>query len=166
MTPDGQSWTDRARRMVEYHSEARSFMSRASEHFPVNPENVQLLLRLWVESDDLDAALLPLLSEMNSELMDNQGELETERSVSTRPSPFGAFDESAVEEVVYECIWSLSLDSGLGVSIRFSVNEEGMFDAHAVGRISGFGQRIGYPITNEPLKDALVSVYVAEATSI
>lgn len=166
MTLDGGSWTDRARRMVEYHSDARRFMSRASEHFPVNPENVLLLLRLWVEADDLDAVLLPLLSQMNSDLMDNQAELETERSVSTRPSPFGAFDESSVDEIVYECIWSLSLDSGLGVSVRFSVNEEGMFEARAVGRMSGFGQRIGYPIAEEPLQDALVSVYVAEATSI
>lgn len=166
MAADGWSWTDRARRMIEYHPDARRFMSRASEHFPVNPENIRLLLRLWVESDDLDTVLMPLLSQMNSDLMDNQAELETERSVSTRPHPFGAFDESAAEEVVYECIWSLSLHSGLGVSIRFSVNEEGMFEARAVGRISGFEQRIGYPIANEPLQDALVSVYVAEATSV
>lgn len=166
MTADEQSWTDRARRMIEYHPDARRFMSRAADHFPVKPENIQLLLRLWVESDDLDAVLMPLLSQMNIDLMDNQAELETERSVSSRPSPFGALDESAAEEVIYECIWSLSLHSGLGVSIRFLVSEEGIFEVRAVGRVSGFQQRIGYPIAHEPLQDALVSVYVAEATSI
>ena len=162
---DGQSWTERARRMAEYVGEARRFMERASQHFPVNPEDVRVLVRLWVESDELDALVLPLLGQMNADLMDDCGELETSRSVTTRTSPFGAFDESAAQEVVYECIWSLAVESGPSVNIHFSVNGEGMFEAQAVGSSSGVSQRIGYPITEERLKDALVAVYVAEVSS-
>ena len=111
--------------MISYHSEARSFMKRASELFPVNQEDVQALLRLWVESDNLDPLILPLLDQLNADLLDGQAEIETSRSVSTRPSPLGAFDESAGEDVIYECIWSLSLTSGASVSIHLAVSGDG-----------------------------------------
>lgn len=162
---DEQSWTERARRMIDYHSDARDFISRASEHFPARDEHVQLLLRLWVEADNLDAVILPLLDEMNAELMDNRGELDTTRGASARQSPMNVFNDSESEEVVYECIWSLNLASMLGVSVCFSVREDGIFDASVRGSASGLEQRVGYPIETGALQDALVSVYVAEATS-
>ena len=150
--------------MIGYHSEASKFVKRASELFPVSQGDIQVLLRLWVESDYLDPLILPLLDQLNTDLMNGQAEIETSRSVSTRPSPFGAFDESAVDEVVYECIWSLTLPSGPSVSIHLAVSEDGIFDARAVGNFSGVGRRVGYPIECEPLKDALISVFVAEMT--
>ena len=83
-TPDAapsedMSWIERARRMAEYHPDALDFIRRASAHFPVAAHHVQLLLRLWVEADTLDALILPLLDEMNTELLCGQGELETTR---------------------------------------------------------------------------------------
>ena len=67
------SWTDKARRMVNYYSEASAFIRRASKSFPVTREDTLLLLQLWIEADDLDSLILPILSELNSELLGVNG---------------------------------------------------------------------------------------------
>ena len=150
--------------MVEYHPDALDFIRRASEHFPVHAGHVQLLLRLWVEADALDALILPMLNEMNADLMDGNGELDTTRGVSTQPSPLSGLDDGAADEVVYECIWSISCADGRGVSVVLAVNDSGVFQAQARGSISAQERRIGYPVAKGVLEDALVAVYVAEAT--
>ena len=164
--PDTLSWTDRARRMVEYHPDALDFIRRASEHFPVHPAHVHLLLRLWVEADALDALIMPMLNEMNADLMNGSGELDTTRGVSTQPSALSAFDDGAPDEVVYECIWSMSCADGRGVSVVLAVNDSGAFQAQARGSLSAHEHRVGYPVAATALEDALVAVYVAEATAI
>ena len=159
------AWTDRARRMVEYHPHALDFIRRASAHFPVHPAHVQLLLRLWVEADALDALILPMLNEMNVDLMNGNGELDTTRGVSTQPSALSAFHEGATDEIIYECIWSMSSPDGRGVSVVLAVNDSGAFQAQARGTLSAHEHRVGYPVAASALEDALVAVYVAEATA-
>ena len=160
-------WIDHARRMVEYHSEALGFIERASEHFATNPEHAQLLLRLWVEADILDGIVLQALDELNVGLLDGRGELDTTRGVTMQPSALGVLgDMSADEEITYECIWSLIWGAGRGVSVTLSANDNGVFQVQARGTSSLREHRVGYPVTIGALQDALVNVYVAEATSI
>ena len=152
--------------MVAYHQDALSFIRRASEHFAVSSEHVELVMRLWVDADDMDALVLPLLDVLNTELLDSMAELDTTRGVSVQPSAFGAIEDSAdAEEVVYECIWSLNWDSERGVSVAMSVSASGVFHVRARGSASNREHRIGYPPTERALQEALTAAYVAEATS-
>lgn len=160
------SWTDRARRMVNYYSEASRFIRRASRSFPVTPEHTLLLLQLWIEADDLDGVALPVLSELNSELLRGKGKLDTTRGVSTRQSATSVFDELGIDEVVFEFAWSLSWAEGGGVSVMFTCNTQGIRDVHARGGVSSCERRVGYPVTKRSLEEALTIVYVAEATSL
>ena len=160
-------WIERARRMAEYHSEALGFIDRASEHFATNPEHAQLLMRLWVEADILDGMVLQALEDMNVGLLDRRGELDTTRGVTLQPSALGVLgDVSADEEIIYECIWSLIWGAGLGVSVTLSANDNIVFHVQARGTASLREHRVGYPVTIGALQDALVNVYVAEATSM
>lgn len=158
-------WTERARRMVAYHQDALDFIRRASEHFAVSAEHVELVMRLWVDADDLDALVLPLLDALNVELLDGTAELDTTRGVSVQPSTFGALEDSDAEEVVYECIWSLNWESDRGVSVALCVSSSGVFQLQARGSASNREHRIGYPPTEIALQEALTAAYVAEATS-
>lgn len=160
------SWIERARRMVEHYPEARSFIQRASEHFPVGAEHTQLLLRLWIEADILDGLILPLLHELNSELMGGQGYLDTTRGVSMQRSNIGAFDETDSDEVVYECLWSLSWAEARGISVILSSTDSGILQAQARGSASASVYRVGYPVTRSALEEALTTVYVSEATLV
>lgn len=160
------SWTDKAHRMVNYYTEASAFIRRASKSFPVTPEHTLLLLQLWIEADDLDGAILPTLSELNSELLGGKGKLDTTRGVSTRQSAAGGFHELGTDEVVFEFAWSLSWAGGGGVSVVFTSDLQGIRDVLARGSVSACERRIGYPVTTRSLEDALTIVYVAEATSL
>ena len=160
------SWTDKARRMVNYYSEASAFIRRASKSFPITPEDTLLLLQLWMEADDLDSLILPILSELNSELLRVNGKLDTTRGVSTRQSATGGFDELGIDEVVFEFAWSLSWAEGGGVSVIFTCDTQGIRDVLARGGVSSCERRVGYPVTRRSLEEALTIVYVAEATSL
>ena len=164
-SPEDVPWTERARRMVAYYEDALDFIHRASEHFAVSSGHIELVMQLWVDADDLDPLILPLLDALNVDLLDGKAELDTTRGVSAQPSAFGALDESEAEEVVYECIWSLNWGSGRGVSIALSVNSSGVFHVQARGKASGREHRIGHPPTERAIQDALTAAYVAEATS-
>lgn len=163
--PEDLPWTDRARRMVAYHEDALNFIRRASEHFAVSSEDVELVMRLWVDADDLDALILPLLDALNVELLDGTAELDTTRGVSAQPSAFGAIEDSDAEEMVYECIWSLNWEPSRSVSVALSVSSSGVFYVQARGGASNREHRIGHPPTERALQEALTAVYVAEATS-
>ena len=158
-------WIERARRIVAYYEDALNFIHRASEHFAASSEHIELVLRLWVDADELDALILPLLDRLSVELLDGEAELDTTRGVSVQPSAFGALEGADVEEVVYECIWSLNWECGKGVSIALSVSSSGVFYAQARGSASNREHRIGYPPTERALQDALTAAYVAEAIS-
>ena len=158
------SWTDKARRMINYYSEVSGFIRRASKSFPVTPEHTLLLLQLWTEADDLDGVTLPILSELNSELLGGKGKIDTTRGVSTRQSAAGGFDELGTDEVVFEFAWHLSWAEGSGVSVIFTCDTQGIRDVLARGDISSCKHRVGYPVTRKSLEEALTIVYVAEVT--
>ena len=85
-------------------------------------------------------------------------------SQPSHPRISAASTTAAAEEVIYECIWSMSCADGRGVSVVLAVNDSGVFQAQARGSISAQERRIGYPVAKGVLEDALVAVYVAEAT--
>ncbi len=157
------SWTERARRMVAYHAEALDFINRASEHYPVSAADVEALMRLWVEADNLDDMILPLLDELNTELIGGGGELDTTRGVSMRPSALSGLTDSDAAIVVYECAWSLTWANTRGVSVNLAIDADGVFYANVTGAASRREERTGYPLTTAGLQDALIAVYVAEA---
>ena len=151
--------------MVAYHEDALTFIHRASEHFAVSSEHIELVMRLWVDADDLDALILPLLDALNVDLLDGKAELDTTRGVTAQPSAFGAIDGADAEEVVYECIWSLSWGAGREVSVALSANSSGVFHVKARRKASSSEHRIGHPPSERAIQDALTAAYVAEATS-
>ena len=152
--------------MVTYYPEASGFIRRASEHFPVTPEHTPLLLQLWVETDSLDGVILPMLDELNSELLAGKGKLDTTRGISTRQSALSGFDEAGIDEVVFEFAWTLTWAGEAGVSVIFSSDTQGIRDVRARGGVSSCERRVGYPVTRESLEEALTTVYVAEETSL
>ena len=158
-------WIERASRMVAYHPEAVDFIRRASDYFPVDMAHVNLLLRLWVEADDMDAMILPLLHELNARLLDEEGIIETNRGASSQPTAFAAISDANAEEIVYECFWHLNWGDILALSVVLSVNGDGVFQVRARGEASASEHRIGYPPSENAVKDALVAVYVAEQTA-
>ncbi len=160
------SWVERARRMVSYHQEAADFIKRASKAFPVSAEHTQLLLQLWIEADLLDSVILPLLDEINTELIDGQGELDTKRGVSVQRSNAPELSGTNAEEVVYECFWSLDWTDDRSISVVLSAIEDGVFYVRSRGNASAYEHRVGYPVSIGGLQDALVATFVAESTVI
>jgi hypothetical protein len=153
------SWLERARKLVEYSQEAQEFIGRAAEQLAVSPTDAPLVGRLWLEADLLDALLATLLEEMNEELIDGQGELDTTRGVAVRPSAI------AEEALYYECSWSLAWADGRGISVILSIEAgTGTLDAQVQGRTTVDRIGVRFPIREPDLKDALISAYVAEAT--
>ena len=160
------SWIERARRMVSYHQEATDFIRRASSAFPVSTEHAQILMQLWVEADLLDSVILPLLDELNAELMDGQGEIDTKRGVSVQRSDSAELPGTNAEDVVYECFWSLVWTEKKGISVVLSVIEDGVFYVQSRGNASSYEHRVGFPVSIGALQDALVATFVAESTVI
>ena len=160
------SWIERARRMVSYHQEATDFIRRASRAFPVSAEHAQILMQLWVEADLLDSVILPLLDELNAELMDGQGEIDTKRGVSVQRSDSAELPGTNAEDVVYECFWSLVWTEKKGISVVLSVIEDGVFYVQSIGNASSYEHRVGFPVSIGALQDALVATFVAESTVI
>ena len=152
--------------MVSYHQEATDFIRRASEAFPVSTEHTQFLMQLWVEADLLDSVILPLLDELNAELMDGQGEIDTKRGVSVRRSDSASLSGTNAEEIVYECFWSLDWTEKKGISVVLSVVEDGVFYVQSRGNASAYEHRVGFPVSIGALQDALVATFVAESTVI
>lgn len=158
-------WIERARCMVAYHPEAVDFIRRASDYFPVDMAHIHLLLRLWVEADNMDAVILPMLHELNAGLLDEEGIIDTNRGASLRPTAFASFSDANTEEIVYECFWHLNWGDSQALSVVMSVNGDGVFQVQARGEASVSEHRIGYPPSENALKDALIAVYVAEQTA-
>ncbi len=158
------TWTERARRMVAYHAEALDFINRAAEHYPVSAADAGVLTRLWMEADGVDDLILPLLDELNSELVGGSGELDTTRGVSLLSSALSDITDTAALVVVYECSWSLKWADGCGASVNLAIDADGMFYAKVRGEASRHEEITGFPLTAGRLQDALVAVYFAEAT--
>ena len=151
-------WIERARSMAAYHAEALDFIRRAQPQHPVEYHDVYPLMRLWVQADQLDELILTLLRTLNDELLGGVGELETTRSVN-------GYSEDGERRIFYECGWALAWADERGVSVTVGFDADAVFYAYAGGVRSAFTQRIGYPITESALQDALCEAYVRESTA-
>ena len=158
------TWTERARRMVAYHAEALDFIDRAAEHYPVSAADAGALTRLWMEADGIDDLILPLLDELNSELVGGSGELDTTRGVSLLSSALSDITDTAALVVVYECSWSLKWADGCGASVNLAIDAEGMFYAKVRGEASATKKLPAFRSLQAGSRNALVAVYFAEAT--
>lgn len=160
---DSMPWIERARSMAAYHAEALDFIRRAQPQHPVEDDDVYPLMRLWVQADQLDELILTLLQTLNSELLRRRGELDTTRSVN-------GYSEDGERRISYECGWALEWAWGRrghsrSVNVTIGFDEDGVFYAYAAGVQSSFTQRIGYPVTESALQDALCEAYVRETTA-
>lgn len=153
-----ESWIERARSMAGYHAEALDFIRRAQPQHPVEDDDVYPLMRLWVQADNLDELILTLLRTLNAELLDGVGELDTTRSVN-------GYSEDGERRIFYECGWALEWADERGVNVTVGFDADSVFYAYAGGVRSSFTQRIGYPITESALQDALCEAYVRETTA-
>lgn len=151
-------WIERARSMAAYHAEAMDFIRRAQPQHPVIDDDVYPLMRLWVQADQLDELILTLLQTLKSELLGGVGELDTTRSVN-------GYSEDGERRIFYECGWALAWADERGVNVTVGFDADGVFYAYAGGSRSSFTQRIGYPITESALQDALCEAYVRETTA-
>lgn len=155
---DEMSWTDKARRMAEFHSEALEFIERAGQHLPVSHADAPAVSRLWLEAEELDDFICGLLEEMNAELLDGSASVDTTRGASPR---IGAMDQ---HYAAYDCAWSLLWDEGRSVSMILSIDSQTMTcEARVTGTKSGRARGMGFPVSERELKDALTDAYVAEA---
>lgn len=155
---DSMPWIERARSMAAYHAEALDFIRRAQPQYPVEDDDVYPLMRLWVQADKLDELILTLLQTLNAELLRGHGELDTTRSVN-------GYSENGERYISYECGWALEWTDARAVTVTIGFDEDGVFYAYAAGVQSSFTQRIGYPITESALQDALCEAYVRERTA-
>ena len=156
--PSGGAWIARARRMTAYHAEAMDFIRRAAQSHPAIPDDVYSLMRLWTDADKLDELTLPLLEQLNAELLNGAGALDTTRGVS-------GYCADGERRIFYECGWALEWNGAFAVSVSIGVDEEGIFHAYTSGSLSQASRRLGYPPTESALQDALADVYVREATA-
>ena len=158
---DEHSWTERAQRLVDYHREALEFIGRAGHQLSANPGDAHLVGRLWLEADGIDDMVCTLLEEMSTGLLGGDGELDTTRGVAMRPSRLGE------EGVFYSCSWSLLWGNGKGVSLDLSIEpRSGIFEAQVRALQGVQSTDVRVPISDPDLKEALISAYVVEATSV
>ena len=161
---DSIPWIERARSMAAYYDEAMDFIRRAQPQHPVEDDDVYPLMRLWVQADILDEPILTLLQTLNAELLGGSGELDTTRSVN-------GYSEDGERRISYECGWKLewrytyTRTRTRSVNVTIGFDEDSVFYAYASCGRSWFTHRIGYPITESALQDALCDAYVRETTA-
>ncbi|MCH8063016.1 MAG: hypothetical protein IH861_10985 [Chloroflexi bacterium] len=153
------SWTDKAKKLVAYHSEAQDFIRRAGDELPVSPDDALTLGRLWEEADGLDELVCTLLDQLNNDLLKGEAEFDTTRGASVRRS---RLDQQ--ETLFYDCTWSLTW-GGCSVVVNLSVEgKTSLYEAQVAAGSANEVHPVSHPISESALKAALVSAYVAEAT--
>ena len=153
------SWLERAKKLVEYNSEALDFLRRVGGQLPVARADAAAISRLWVQADNMDETICRLLEEMNAGLLDGAGELDTTRGASMRQS------DIYEEAVYYDCTWSLLWGNGRGILVNLAV--ESLFhdfDMRVQSLLASSSQPVRYPFTEDEFKEYLVNAYFAEAT--
>ena len=153
------SWTEKAKKLVEYHREAQDFIRRAGDQLPVSQDDAPALGRLWVEADQLDELIGTLLGQLNSDLLGDAAEFDTTRGASVRRSRL--VDQ---ETLFFECTWSLTWEDR-SVVVNLSVDAKtSLYEAHVAAGSAREVHPISHPMSESALKAALVSAYVAETT--
>lgn len=155
-----ESWTEKARKLVEYHAEALDFVTRASAQLPTSQEDAYVVGRLWYEAELLDSIICASLDDMNRDLLNSDGVMDSTRGAAMRMS--------IVEEeyLSYECSWTLDWDERSGITVTLATDQVGgSFDVTVSGNLSGAKSSVRHPIEDSYLRNALVECYVVEVTT-
>ena len=153
------SWTDKAKKLVAYHLEARDFIRRAGDQLPASPDDALALGRLWLEADTLDELVCTLRDELNTDLLKGEAHFDTTRGASVRRS---RLDDQ--ETLFYDCTWSLTWEGG-SVVVNLSVDAKtSLYEAQVAAGSAKEVHPVPHPMSENALKAALASAYVAEAT--
>jgi hypothetical protein len=176
------SWIERVRRLVAYHEEARAFVERVRQQFPLaHPQHTPAVARLWLVADEVDPFLCTLLEEVNRSLLGGKGEVDTTRGAQVRREalPWGQGLEglpgvSPRETMSYDCTWSLRWAQERGVLIRLTVEPEGeVYGGTVVARRARHSRDIPCPVRpgdrsrfEEAVREAVMECFAAEATGV
>ena len=98
-------WLDRAKEILAYAPEASDFIERASKNFSAKKSDAILISLLWVEANAMDELFYSLLGDINEELLNGVGTIDTTRGASLKQSKSGNVVPS------YECSWTLEWES-------------------------------------------------------
>ena len=152
------NWIDRAKSLVDYHSEASGFLSRASAHFPVTPEDAEAICLLWVEADSLDGKLYGSLDAMNEGLLEGSGDIDVTRGADIVEAIGGG------EALVYQCTWSLDWQSERRVAIVISIEPRSQNLSALVQSSGGEPIPLSIPLQIDSLQQALSLAYYRALT--
>ena len=159
MSSGGASWLEEAKKQVEYTKEALSFLNRARQQFETSPTHARAVAKLWLAADQVDELICTLLEEMNQGLLEGMGELDTTRGAAIRP--VGMEEET----LFYDCTWSLAWSEDKGIAVNLAVEPRSqILQVQVWARQAMDREAISFPIHDDALKEALVMIYVAEAT--
>ncbi len=156
-----ENWLEMASTLVERQREALEFIARVQQQFPkAQRRHSPALTNLWLEASVLDEEVLSLLRAMNLRLLGTQANEDSLRgaemgSPGVRPNVF-----------YYNCSWLLAWGKEQTLTIDLALDpEEEVYYLRVLGGRSGHEIRTGYPPLNlVALKQALVAVFVSEAT--
>ena len=153
------SWIDRAKSLVDYHSEARGFLSRASAYFPVTPEDAEAICVLWVEADRLDEELYGSLEAMNQGLLEGSGEIDVTRGAGIVEGIGGG------DSLVYQCAWSLDWEPQKRIAIVLSIEPRSQSFTALVQSSSGEPHALSVPFQTDAVRQALSLAYYRAMTA-
>ena len=152
-------WLEPVKKQVAYLEEAMGFLDRARQQFEVNPDHAVAVTKLWATAEEADGLICRLLGQMSSHLLEAKGEIDTTRGAAVRPL------ESGEERLFYDCTWSLLWGRKQGVVVNLAIDaSSGAFRAQTWALKARVAEPLPMPIGEEALKEALSTVYVAEAT--
>ena len=143
------NWIERAKSLVDYHSEAEGFLSRAGAYFPVTPEDAEAICLLWVEADSLDEMLYGALEEVNQGLLERSGEIDVTRGADI-VEEIGAGDAC-----VYQCTWSLDWQSERRLAIVISIEPRSQSLSALVQSSGGEPIPLSIPLQIDSLQQAI-----------
>ena len=152
------NWIERAKGLAAYHSEAEGFLSRASEYFPVTPEDAEAICLLWVEADSLDQELYGSLEAMNEGLLEVSAEIDVTRGADIVEGIGGG------DALVYQCTWSLDWQSERRVAIVISIEPRSQTLSALVQSSGGEPILLSFPLQIDALQQALSLAYYRAMT--
>ena len=156
------SWIDQARKLKSYLQEATEFIGKAGEDFRLSTEDALTVAYLWLEADRMDVLNCSFLEDLNVGLLESKGDIEVTRGVSLNT-------ENSIEQVsVYDCSWSLLWNHQLGLKISL-ITEAHSFRTYEIKVTSKKTRnriQVSYPPQNSDIKDAIISAYVLESTTV
>ena len=152
-------WIERAKSLVDYHSEAKGFLSRASAYFPVTPEDAEAICLLWVEADRLDEEVYGALLAMNEGLLQGAGEIDVTRGADI------VEDIGDAETLVYQCTWSLDWGAQKRVGVVLSIEPRSHSFTALVQSSGGGESALGMPLQADSVRQALSLAYYRAMTA-